>query len=99
MLKLETVQCYQASKTLNHIVLLSIRTVALHRGKLWSIWLNATKLGTNHKKCDFEMPLKHTGNKQACETGKTDFFARVCLSCMEDVKIKEDDSCCIFKDT
>lgn len=100
MLKLETVQCYQASKALNHIALLSIRTVVLHyRGKLQSIWLNATKFGTNHKKCNFEMSLKHTGNKQACETGKTLSFARVCLSCMGDVKIKEEHSCYIFKDT
>lgn len=100
MLKLETVQCYQASKTLNHAVLLSIRTVALHcRGKLWSIWLNATKLRTNNKKCNFEISLKHTGNKRACETWKTVIFARVSLSSMKDVKIKEDHSCCIFKDT
>lgn len=75
MLKLETVQCYKASKAPNHTVLLSLRTAALHyRGKLWSMWLNATKLGTNHKKCNFEMSLKHTGNKRACETWKTVFF-------------------------
>lgn len=60
MLKLETVQCYQASKTLNHTVLLSVRTVALHyKGKLWSVWLNATKLGTNNKKCNFEISKAH----------------------------------------
>lgn len=30
---------------------------------------------------------------------KQSFFARVCPSCMEDVKTKEDNSCCIIKDT
>lgn len=105
-LKLETVQCYQPSKAPNHTVLLSIRTVALHyRGKLWSIRLNATKLGTNHKKMQFWNVSKAQWKQTGLWEMKTSPFCQSLSFTYRRCKVKRRSQllhlqkhCCIFQD-